>query len=93
MFKHHLCGAVLTETFFVMVVSKSLCGKLQAPGTIIICILLLGIFAIKASEVPGGIVMASLGLITSVLGFDLLKLPYTFNIYPLRFLWYSLQYH
>ena len=48
----------------------------------IIFILLLRIFAIKAPGVSGGTVMASLGLITSVLGFDLLKLPYTFNIYP-----------
>ena len=32
--------------------------------------LLLGIFAIGAPGVPGGTVMASLGLITGVLGFD-----------------------
>jgi Na+/H+-dicarboxylate symporter len=32
--------------------------------------LLLGIFAIAAPGVPGGTVMASLGLIVSVLGFD-----------------------
>ena len=33
-------------------------------------ILLLGIFAIAAPGVPGGTVVASLGLITSVLGFN-----------------------
>ena len=32
--------------------------------------LLLGIFAIGAPGVPGGTVMASLGLVTGVLGFD-----------------------
>jgi Na+/H+-dicarboxylate symporter len=66
----HLCGSVLTETFFVMAVSKILYGALPEPGTMILFCLLLGIFAIAAPGVPGGTVMASLGLIISVLGFD-----------------------
>lgn len=66
----HLCGSVLTETFFVMIVSQVLYGKLPAMGTMLLFILLLGIFAIGAPGVPGGTVMASLGLIVSVLGFD-----------------------
>ncbi|MDD7306750.1 MAG: dicarboxylate/amino acid:cation symporter [Peptoniphilaceae bacterium] len=66
----HLCGSVLTETFFVMVVSQILYGKLPTTGQMILFIILLGIFAIGAPGVPGGTVMASLGLITSVLGFD-----------------------
>jgi Na+/H+-dicarboxylate symporter len=66
----HLCGSVLTETFFVMVVSQILYGALPAPGAMILFCLLLGIFAIAAPGVPGGTVMASLGLIISVLGFD-----------------------
>lgn len=66
----HLCGSVLTETFFVMVVSSILYGKLPSIGTMLLFILLLGIFAIGAPGVPGGTVMASLGLIVSVLGFD-----------------------
>ena len=33
-------------------------------------VMLLGVFAVGAPGVPGGTVMASLGLITSVLGFD-----------------------
>ena len=53
----HLCGSVLTEVFFVMTVSKVLYGELPSLGTM-------------APGVPGGTVMASLGLITSVLGFD-----------------------
>ena len=65
----HLCGSVLTETFFVMVVSQILYGKIPAMGDMILFILLLGIFAIGAPGVPGGTVMASLGLIISVLGF------------------------
>ncbi|MDR1072447.1 MAG: dicarboxylate/amino acid:cation symporter [Treponema sp.] len=66
----HLCGSVLTETFFVMVVSQILYGALPALGTMILFCMLLGVFAIAAPGVPGGTVMASLGLIISVLGFD-----------------------
>lgn len=66
----HLCGSVLTETFFVMAVSKMLYGVYPEPGQMILFCLLLGVFAIGAPGVPGGTVMASLGLITGVLGFD-----------------------
>ena len=66
----HLCGSVLTEVFFVMTVSQILYGKLPSVGTMILFCALLGVFAIGAPGVPGGTVMASLGLITGVLGFD-----------------------
>ena len=66
----HLCGSVLTEVFFVMTVSKVLYGQLPSLGSMILFVLLLGVFAIGAPGVPGGTVMASLGLITSILGFD-----------------------
>lgn len=66
----HLCGSVLTEVFFVMTVSKVLYGQLPSLGTMILFCFLLGIFAVGAPGVPGGTVMASLGLIISVLGFD-----------------------
>lgn len=66
----HLCGSVLTETFFVMVVSKILYGSLPTLGTMILFIILFGIFAVGAPGVPGGTVLASLGIIISVLGFD-----------------------
>ena len=52
----HLCGSVLTEVFFCMTISKILYGHLPS--------------AIGAPGVPGGTVMASLGLITGVLMFD-----------------------
>ena len=65
----HLCGSVLTETFFVMIVSLILYGSLPSVGTMILFCVLLGIFAIGAPGVPGGTVMASLGIVTSVLGF------------------------
>ena len=66
----HLCGSVLTETFFVLVVSKILYGDFPPAQAMILFIFLLGIFAIAAPGVPGGTVVASLGLITSVLHFD-----------------------
>ena len=66
----HLCGSVLTEVFFVMIVSKVLYGELPQMGTMVLFCALLAIFAIGAPGVPGGTVMASLGLITGVLGFD-----------------------
>ena len=66
----HLCGSVLTEVFFVMTVSQILYGSMPPLGTMVLFCLLLGVFAIGAPGVPGGTVMASLGLITGILGFD-----------------------
>ena len=66
----HLCGSVLTEVFFVMTVSQILYGSIPSVVTMILFCLLLGVFAIGAPGVPGGTVMASLGLITGILGFD-----------------------
>lgn len=66
----HLCGSVLTETFFVMVVSKILYGSIPDLKVMILFCVLLGVFAIGAPGVPGGTVMASLGLITGILGFN-----------------------
>ena len=66
----HLCGSVLTEVFFVCVVSQLLYGQLPALSTLVLFIFLLGIFAVGAPGVPGGTVLASLGIVVSVLGFD-----------------------
>ena len=66
----HLCGSILTETFFVLTVSQVLYGCLPDPTTIVVFITLLGLFAIGAPGVPGGTVLASLGLIIAILGFD-----------------------
>ena len=66
----HLCGSILTETVFVMTVSQLLYGSLPNFFTLTLFILLLGLFAIGAPGVPGGTVLASLGLIISVLQFD-----------------------
>ena len=63
----HLCGSVLTETFFVMIVHLLLKGELPSVGTMILFCSLLAVFAIGAPGVPGGTVMASLGIVTSIL--------------------------
>lgn len=66
----HLCGSVLTETFFCMVISQMLYGAIPSFGTMLLFSFLFGVFAVGAPGVPGGTVMASLGLVVSVLNFD-----------------------
>lgn len=66
----HLCGSILTETVFVLTVSQMLYGSMPSILQITLFILLLGLFAIGAPGVPGGTVLASLGLIISVLHFN-----------------------
>ena len=80
----HLCGSVLTEVFFVMTVSQILYGKVPSVGTMILFCALLGIFAIGAPGVPGGTVMAPLGLITGVLGFDATGTALMLTIFALQ---------
>ncbi|WP_294556144.1 dicarboxylate/amino acid:cation symporter [uncultured Mailhella sp.] len=66
----HLCGSVLTETFFCMTLHLMLYGTLPSVGVMMLFCMLLGIFAVGAPGVPGGTVVASLGIVTGVLGFD-----------------------
>ncbi|MDR1153120.1 MAG: dicarboxylate/amino acid:cation symporter, partial [Bacteroidales bacterium] len=80
----HLCGSVLTETFFVMTVSLTLYGSLPPLSSLILFSVLLGVFAIGAPGVPGGTVMASLGLIVSVLGFDAAGTALMLTIFALQ---------
>ena len=63
----HLCGSVLTETFFVMIIHKLLVGSLPSVSTMALFIILLGVFAVGAPGVPGGTVVASLGIVESVI--------------------------
>lgn len=80
----HLCGSVLTEVFFVMTISKILYGAIPSVGTMVLFCLLLGIFAIGAPGVPGGTVMASLGLISGILLFDDTGLALMMAIFALQ---------
>lgn len=66
----YLCGFVLIEIFFVMVVFKILYGDVFFVGIIILFIVLLGIFVVGVLGVFGGIVFVLLGFIIFILGFD-----------------------
>ena len=63
----HLCGSVLTETFFCFIIHYIIFGTLPAVGTMVLFIILFGIFAVGAPGVPGGTVVASLGIVESVM--------------------------
>lgn len=80
----HLCGSVLTEVFFVMTVSQVLYGSIPDLSTMVMFVLLLGIFAVGAPGVPGGTVVASLGLISNVLGFDEAGVALILTIFALQ---------
>lgn len=80
----HLCGSVLTETFFVMTISQILYGQLPSLGTMLLFIVLLGIFAVGAPGVPGGTVMASLGIVISIVGFDEAGVALLLSIFALQ---------
>lgn len=80
----HLCGSILTETVFVMTVSQLLYGTTPSFFTLALFIMLLGLFAIGAPGVPGGTVLASLGLIISVLQFDEAGTALLLTIYALQ---------
>ncbi|MDR1244264.1 MAG: dicarboxylate/amino acid:cation symporter [Endomicrobium sp.] len=80
----HVCGSVLTEVFFVMVVSQIYYGHLPSVGLMVLFCLLLGLFAVGAPGVPGGTVLASLGLIISVLGFDSSATALILSIFALQ---------
>lgn len=80
----HLCGSVLTEVFFLMTVSRILYSKLPSLPTMTIFIILLGIFAVGAPGVPGGTVLASLGIIVSVLKFNDTGIALMLTIFALQ---------
>lgn len=80
----HLCGSVLTEVFFLMTVSRILYSKLPSLPTMILFIILLGIFAVGAPGVPGGTVLASLGIIVSVLKFNDTGIALMLTIFALQ---------
>jgi Na+/H+-dicarboxylate symporter len=80
----HVCGSVLTEVSFVMVVSQVYYRTLPSVETMILFCLLLGVFAVGSPGVPGGTVIGSLGLIISVLGFDNNAIALILSIFALQ---------
>lgn len=80
----HFCGSVLNIVFLVIVISQMLYGAVPALDTLVPFTLLLGIFAIGAPGLPGGTVVASLGLIQTVLGFDETATALLLSIFALQ---------
>lgn len=80
----HLCGSVLTETFFVMTISQILYGKLPSFSIMLLFVILLGVFAVGAPGVPGGTVMASLGIVISIVGFNDAGVALLLSIFALQ---------
>ena len=66
----HLSGAAMTITISAITVSLLTTGSVPPVGAMISFILLLGIIEVGAVGVPGGSVMAALGILQSSLGFS-----------------------
>lgn len=67
-----------------MAASQILYGTMPSLTQMITFIFLLDLFGVAAPGVPGGTVMASLGLITSVLGFDQAGVAMVLSIFALQ---------
>ncbi|MDR1594370.1 MAG: dicarboxylate/amino acid:cation symporter [Prevotellaceae bacterium] len=80
----HFCGSVLNIVFLVIVISQILYGSIPSIDTLALFTLLLGIFAIGAPGLPGGTVVASLGLIQVVVGFDETATALLFSVFALQ---------
>jgi len=71
LFSHiHMAGSVISVMTLAAAVSQILLGTLPPLGTMMIFGALLCVFAVAAPGVPGGTLMASLGIVTAILGFD-----------------------
>ena len=66
----HMPGSVISILTLSSAVSLVLYGQLPALGTMILFSSLVCVFAVAAPGVPGGVLMASMGLITAILGFS-----------------------
>lgn len=66
----HLSGAAMAITISAFTVSQMTTGQLPPISVVITFIILLGIIEVGAVGVPGGSVLAALGILQSSLGFD-----------------------
>lgn len=66
----HSAGAALTLTTSAITVSLITTGSLPPISLIIVFVIVLGIVLTGAAGVPGGSVLATLGILQSILGFD-----------------------
>lgn len=66
----HLSGAAMTITISAATVTMLTTGELPSVGLLVTFIILLGIIEVGAAGVPGGSVLAAIGILQSTLGFD-----------------------
>ena len=66
----HSAGAALTLTISAITVSLITFGELPPMTSIVVFIIVLGIILTGAAGVPGGSVLATLGILESILGFN-----------------------
>jgi len=66
----HSAGAALTLTISAITVSLITFGELPPVTSIVVFIIVLGIILTGAAGVPGGSVLATLGILESILGFN-----------------------
>jgi len=80
----HLSGAAMTITISAITVMFLTEGVLPPAGTMISFIILLGIVEVGAVGVPGGSVMAALGILASTLGFSEVALGLMLTIFMIQ---------
>ena len=66
----HFAGSILDVVFLSLAVSQLLYGAMPGVDKLLIFIPLVAVFGIAAPGLPGGTLIASLGLIQTVLGID-----------------------
>lgn len=66
----HMAGAAINAVFLSLAVSQVLYGALPSIEVMIMFIVLQSIFTMAGPGVPAGVLMASIGLISAVLGFN-----------------------
>ncbi len=80
----HLCGSVLTETFFVMVVSKILYGDIPDMKMMVLFCILLGDFCNRRSGSSGGNCNGIFRLISGIFGFNETGTALIFTVFALQ---------
>lgn len=80
----HLSGAAMTITISAITVMLLTEGVFPPVGTMISFIILLGIVEVGAVGVPGGSVMAALGILASTLGFSEVALGLMMTIFMIQ---------
>lgn len=77
----HMAGSTITITIAAIAVSLLTFGTVPTWGTLIPFVAMLGIMMVASPGVPGGSVMAALGILASMLGFNEAALGLMITLY------------